>query len=146
MASQLNDNLNDTRNTIMSINTKALQIAHDNKELGSAKIRALILLADIAVTPKEVTEILKEVGVGKTSSKLTQVAIVNFLEEGRSETELYELILEAEAVNSARWVTTHDKTRVVINKVYAKFENPVTEEPASAQLKADVAALVPKSK
>ena len=105
-----------------------------NKEGRATKyIRAYLTME--GYSDKVITGLLKEAGVGRSSSKWTQSNTLNWLgEDARTERELYEKILENDARNEARWVNDRNKVRGLLNAVYSKFTD-VFEDPATPALK-----------
>lgn len=120
----------------------AADLISDNKEAGSKKIRAMLELSQFDLDSKAITALLAEAGIGKTSSKWTQENTLKFIEGGVSEFDLYEKILEEGARNEARWINDRNKIRATMNRIYANFDEPVTEVAATEQQKEDIKDLV----
>lgn len=112
-----------------------------NPKATNAQVRAML--------PKgEFTEELIEEHLPKGSrAGWTQQDTLAWLgEEPRTEKELFELIIEKEQQNEARWVRDRNRVRKLLNAVYAKFDQPVPEEAPGAKLKDAITELGKRTK
>lgn len=120
-----------------AITEKAINLHYDGATL--KKIRGFLNFEEIS--NKEIDVFIKAQGWGSTAGKFTMTQVLERLEKGISETQLYEAILENESKNEARWVSNRNAIRLTLNKVYSNFGEPVEEEAASKELKESVKAL-----
>ena len=105
-------------------------------------IRAKLTIAGI--DDKTITSLIQEAGVGRNTAGFTQVNTLKFLEDGVTEYELYEKIIEEKAKNEARWISDRNKIRKTLNAVYDKLGSPIPEQAATDKQKEAIKKLLAK--
>ena len=117
---------------------KAMAEAGDSTKI----IRAKLTIAGLS--DKDISALVKEAGIGRLTAGFTQVNTLKFLEDGVTEFELFEKIIEEKAKNEARWISDRNKIRKTLNAVYEKLGSPIAEEPATEAQKEEIKRMLEK--
>lgn len=105
-------------------------------------IRAKLTIAGLE--DKAISALIKEAGIGRQTAGFTQTNTLAFLEDGVSEYDLYQVILENEARNEARWIGDRNRIRMTLNRVHEKLGGAVAEKAATKDQKEAIKKLVTK--
>jgi hypothetical protein len=109
-------------------------------------IRAALMFKYEIEDDARISQLLKDAGIGRSTSGWTQSDTLQFLGDGVSEYDLFAKVIEEKAGNEARWINDRKKVRVLLNTVYSNLGSPVTEKAGTEAQIAQLKALIPAKK